>query len=210
MGILVILIILALIFIQAFATSSKKETKKERYAEAVGQFAEGVSGKIGGFAFSMTEPKDKKKLRLAKERLALKNTDLFYHEFYGDDEETDELFRVDEFFRKDLKLLGLSEDNWQDMARRLFHLGAIRKLSRSSSNYLEKLPKDVREIFMQNENYLTEALVKALNYFEISTSDWINYGDAVIEMYNLTDDSILDKFGYTVEFQPHQSNIHLI
>jgi hypothetical protein len=39
-------------------------------------------------------------------------------------------------------------------------------------------------------------ITTALSYYEIPEEDWINYGDAVIEMYELTEDEDLVLYGY--------------
>ena len=40
-----------------------------------------------------------------------------------------------------------------------------------------------------------DALKEALSFFQIKEEDWIKYGDAVIEMYNVVDTTAdLDKF----------------
>ena len=59
--------------IYLMAQDSNKETKKERYGEAVGRLVTSAADSVAGAAFRLTESADKNKIRLAKEVLAQRN-----------------------------------------------------------------------------------------------------------------------------------------
>jgi len=191
-GLLVFLILL----IGLFSTQSKKETAKERYAEAAGELAHSAADSIANFAHSIAEPADKKKIRLAKNTLASKNASLYYSAHYYKKEPLADLLAIDESLRDALKVLGLPEDRWKTLATKIYHIGALREEENRNSDYDAKMQRSSREDLINREDYdLTQAIKDALQYFGIEESEWIKYGATVIQMHNLFDDVDMKKFG---------------
>lgn len=60
------------------AEDSSKETKREKYGDAVGQMAQGTANAIKNIANTLTEPSSKREIRVAKENLARRNTRLLH------------------------------------------------------------------------------------------------------------------------------------
>lgn len=69
----IIIGLVILFFVYLLAQDSKKETKKERYGEAIGNLASMAADSVADAAFKLTESADKKKIRLAEEELAERN-----------------------------------------------------------------------------------------------------------------------------------------
>ena len=212
-----LIIIGTIVFLIIFllAQDSNKETKRERYGDAVGKFANMTADTIGGIAHSIAEPADKKEYRLAKEKIASKNGYLYRYRYYRKDESTDSLLDVDDYFRKALNTVGLSEEQWKRVGRKLYYLGAIRKLSREQSDYSKKNPEYIRKTIIYEcpqDGYDDNALIlrEALSYFNMDIEEWIKYGDTVIEMHNLEQDRDIEEHGYYVQIMPMQNNFHLI
>lgn len=207
---------IVLLIIYLLAKDSKKETKIERYGEAVGELSQMVAEKISSTAYSITEPADKKKLRLAKESLASRHGRLYRYDYYSRNQYLEKLFTVDDRFKSDLDLLGLSEERWRKLALMIFNIGTIRKLSRSSSDYSIKLDKHNREYMFSNwtsDSILKghiEALKQALKYFNISIEEWVEYGDTVVEMHDLCSNPDFKEFGNITSIMPMQNNMHLL
>ena len=212
----IIIFLVIAFFIYLMAQDSNKKTTKERYGDAVGQLATLIADTVGGIARSITESSDSKALRIAREELALRNGDIYRwstHYFFGDQEK---LFVVDDNFRNNLNVLHLSEDAWKMMAKEIFYIGIIRLQSRESHDYSSKKSKHIREDMMtswSNNNSLKELidLIKeALDYFHIPYSEWIEYGDVVIEMHNLLENRTIKEFGIIGRIMPMENNLHLL
>ena len=213
---LFIIVLIVLLIIYFLAQDSKKTTTKERYGEAIGELAHMTADKISGIAHSITEPADKKKIRLAKKELAYRNGCLYRYEWYTDKEYLNRLLTVDDKFKSSLNVLGLSEERWHVIAHKLLYIGVIRVSSRDSSDYTKKTPKFIRER-MVNEWSKNKTLKEnidmlhtALNYFNIKVEEWIEYGDAVVEMYDLYDSNDLKEFGIITSIMPMKNNLHLL
>ena len=216
MEIVIIICVIVFLFIYLLAQDSKKETKKERYGEAVGELAHMTANKISGIAHSVTESTDKKQLRLAKEKLALRHGRLYRNRSYSDKIDKEKLLTIDDSFKNALDIIGLSEERWNKLALMIFYIGTIRKLSRSSFDYSKRLSKNSREYIL---NDLTEdkyhknkkmALEEALFYFNIKVEEWLDYGDAVIEMHDLFNNPDMEEFGFIASIKPMENNFHLI
>lgn len=211
----IIISVIVLLIIFLLAQDSRKETKKERYGEAVSELTQIVADKISSTAYSITEPVEKKKLRLAKEKLASRHGSLYRVDHYSE-RYIEQLLTVDDSFKSALEDLGLSEVRWSKIALMIFYIGTIRKLSRNSSDYSNKLKKHVREDMVSNwpkesllKDYI-EALKKALNFFNIRIDEWVEYGDAVIEMYDLYNRPDMKEFGFISSIMPMENNMHLL
>lgn len=210
------IIVIVFLIIYFLAQNSKKETTKEQYGEAVGKLSQMVADKISSTAFSITEPEDKKKLRLAREILASKHSSLYRFEYYSNKKYIEQLLTVDDYFKSALDTLGLSEERWKKIALMIFYIGTIRKLSRDSSDYSKKLPKHYREHMLSDwttgvslKDYI-ETLKKALDFFNIRIEEWVDYGDAVIEMHDLYNNPDINEFGLISSIMPMKNNMHLL
>ena len=214
-----VFVIIGIIFVVIYflAQDSKKETKKERYGEAVGTLAQMTSDSISGIAHDLVEPASKKQLRLAKRELALRHRRLYAMNSYGDREYIDRLFTVDERFKASLEALGLSEEQWTRIAHHIFYVGIIRIKSRDLSDYSKKNTEDLRRYILggggkyQSLREEAEMLNEALAYFDIPEDEWIKYGDTVIEMHNINDSNKdVEEFGYIAQIMPMKNNKHLL
>jgi|LSQX01.1.fsa_nt_gb hypothetical protein len=175
-----------------------------------------VADQISSTAFSITESADSKKLRLAKEKLAERQGSLYRITLYSHKSYIESLLTIDDSLKNALGVLGLAEERWKKLALMFFYLGAIRKLARESSDYTKKKPKYIREYMISNwpkENLLKDyivTLIEALNFFNIRVEEWVEYGDAVIEMYDLYNNPDLKKFGFIDTIMPLEDNLHKI
>lgn len=189
---------------------SKKETTREKYGEAIIKIVCSVANMIAKITFYITEPTNKRKIRLAKEVLAMRNGLLYEYRFLSNYKETVERYlKVDESFKKSLDVLELPEERWRIIGKHLFYVGVIRRLSYCDSNYEDsvRLRNGVLSEWVKDRRMADQsnALREALNYFNISEDDWIKYGDYVIKMYNINDDEYIRKFGFVTEVNPTMS-----
>lgn len=216
--VLIILVILAVVFLIIFflAQDSKKESTKEKYGEAVGQLAYKTADMVSSAAIRITEPKEKKEKRLAKECLAEHNSALYRCQSYSGNI-LEKKLEVNDALRSSLGKLGLSEEKWKLLGRKLFYIGLIKKASRNSWNYLEKntdyIRDDIINKWILNDDFLkweSYYLREALSFFGIDMNEWIKYGDAVVEMYNLEDDEDIKNYGVITSIKPMKNNLHLL
>lgn len=213
-----VIIISVVIFFVIYLVSqdSKKETKKERYGEAIGYVAYSTANKIATVAQELTEPANKKKIRLAKEVLADRNGKIYRFDDYSHKERVVMLFEVDDSLKQSLDVLGLTESRWRKIAMYLFYIGVIRYLSREHFDFSKKNSESMRQHIINdwiNDTYLKDdaaALKEALSYFRISENDWVRFGDTVIEMYNVNDDNDIKEFGFVNQILPMRNNKHLL
>ena len=212
-----VIIIVAVIafFIYLLAQDSKKETKRERYGEAIGKLATSAADSISGVASRLTEPEDKKRIRLAEEALAYRNGRIYRIRAYERSEKIiQEYLDVDENFSKQLKLLGLTPEKWQKLAIQLYHMGVIIQESRNSFDYSKKHDKSYRAyIFSETNKYgqeIRNELKASLECLNIPVDEWIEYGETVLDMHNLYDTPEMKKYGYKTAIMPMKNNFHLI
>ena len=212
--IIIILLIIAFV-VYLMAQDSKKETKKERYGEAIGKLATSAADSVAGAAFRLTESADKKRIRLAEEALADRNGSIYrIRNFERSDQNIQKHLNVDESFKSKLELLGLTPERWQKLAMQLYHMGVIIQESRSSFDYSKKLDKEYRAyIFSETTKYGQESrdeLRTSLKYFSIPVHEWIEYGETVLDMHNLYDTPEMKKYGYKTAIMPMKDNFHLL
>ena len=67
----IIISVIVLLIIFLLAQDSRKETKKERYGEAVSELTQIVADKISSTAYSITEPVEKKKTTIGKRKISV-------------------------------------------------------------------------------------------------------------------------------------------
>lgn len=215
-GWLVIIAIVVFFFIYLIAQDSKKETKKEKYGEAVGKFAYMTADKVAGIAKNITEPTSKKILNAAQCSLAHHNSKLYRCDTYYEDC-LEKLLEINASFSESLELLKLTKEDWCRLGKKLFYLGVIKRASRDSWDYSKKNWDSTRKMIYENDlDYKSESstwqsyyLREALATYGIPKEDFVKYGDTVIEMYNLRDDKILENYGYIESLMPMPNNFHL-
>lgn len=210
-GILFILFVFCIMYY----SMSKKETPKEKLGDMVSNMSMDAAEFVSGVARNLTEPSDKKKHRLAMEKLAYKNGCVYRADSQDDFKH---YLKIDDDFRNALDVLGLTEDEWIQIAYKLYYVGLIKKESRYSSDYSKKNPKYMREAIFEKypnsdykwfrETYIE--LVSALKYFNIPKEDWIEYGDTVLDMYNVYNDKQLSEYGVITQLKPMSNNRHLL
>lgn len=201
---LVIIAIIVLgIIIWMYAQKHSDEPTIDKYTNAVKDLSVDSAEFIGTSIKRLTESEEKKRIRLAEENIAKHNSYLFYEKTY-EPGCLNRLLHIDDSFRNSLDLIGLSEDQWSIIGRKLFYIGVIKKLSRDSSNYAKQNASSTRKAIIEewpnhfypetksSANYLIEALA----YFDILQNEWIQYGDVVLDMYSICDSPDLQKFGY--------------
>lgn len=202
MELAIIIILIVALVIYLYAQDSNKETTKEKYGDAVGKLAHATANTIGDIAQNLTESDDNRKKRVAREKLADKNGRIFDIGKWLGTGSYEHYFEVDDSFRDALKTMGLAEDIWKKMAKDLFYLGIIHYLSKTGIGQKENTTKSYREhmfstwptdpFFKDNISLLKEAL----DNFNIPYSEWIDYGDVVVQMHSLLDNPIIEKYGF--------------
>ena len=212
---IVIIILMIAFFVYLVAQDSKKETRKERYGEAIGKLATSAADSVAGAAFRLTESADKKKIRLAEKALADRNGRIYRIRNYERIEKRiQEYLKVDEYFKKQLELLGLTPQKWQQLAMQLYHMGVIIQESRDSFDYSKKHNKRYREYTFSEANKYgherRDQLRASLEYLNIPVKEWIEYGETVLDMHNLYDTPEMKKYGYKTAIMPMTDNFHLL
>lgn len=211
-----VIVLILLFIVYLYAQSSKKSTRKERYGEAVSHLVHDTADSISRITYAVTEPASKKKVRLAREELAMRNGRIYRYNHYSDRNYLEHLMTIDAKFQNTLNTINLSKEKWLIIAKKLFYIGAIRVMSREHSDYSKKNQEYSRRHIVTdwvNDEILKgygQTLLEALGYFNISVEEWVKYGDSVIEMYNITDDKDLREYGDIVAIMPMKNNRHLL
>jgi hypothetical protein len=141
----------------------------------------------------IAETKKERKLREAHNVITRYNSMLFFayfRDFYNYDKDRTIKFlreRIDiNQVKSALDILELSYTYWEQVASKLYYWGIIVKLSRykiEHKQYIEytRNSKENRLHCINSDKLIKEAL----DYFNISEYDWIEYGDAVISMNDI-------------------------
>lgn len=203
-SLLILIGLFVLLGLYVYTISSKKKTLPERIGEAVSTIAHETADTVSSLANSITEPKEKKKLRIAKEELARRNSRLFRRRSHP--EELQRLLMIDESFRESLKTIGLGENEWKSIAIDIYHLGRIMEISYlNDPTFSNETSQKTRESIINN--HITETIswdeihndiVDALTHFRISKEEWIKYGHIVIGMHHLFEDDYHKEFGIII------------
>lgn len=169
------------------------------------------------FGRKLAETKKERDIRMANEIIKQYNYMLFFSYFFDSYHNKDKTIR---YLRKSIDLhqvksaldvLGLSYECWEQTATKLYYWGIIVTMSRDKRGR-NRYYQDIKYIRNDKQNrsniinsvyiygYDTErictVLIKeALEYFNISESDWIEYGDAVINMKNIDFDPNIQHIG---------------
>lgn len=170
---------------------------------------------------SIAEKKTERKIREAHEIIYKYNHMLFFSYFfdgYYDKEKTIKFLRkyinLCEV-KSALDVLELSYKCWEQVARKLYYWGIIMTLSRdrrgqnryyqdvkyirNDKKYRSNMINSVYIFGYDTEKICTVLIKDALEYFKISENDWIEYGDAVINMNNIDFDEDIQYIG---DFNP--------
>ena len=164
---IILLLILAFIFaVFIYAQNSKKDTTVERYGEAVSIVTHLAADEVSNFARNITEPPS--------------------------------ISYVDDNVAKHLSVLGLSEQRWKQIAYDVFCIGVIQfesrdNLNRSRKNSKEDRKRTLNSKYDDSSKSRKNVLKDCLSHFQIHESEWIEYGDAVLEMHNIIENLNLNE-----------------
>ena len=196
MGAVITIIGIILIIIYFVALNSKKESPKEKFSDAVDTISHSAADTVSGMTYKLTESKDKKAIRLARETLANKNGRFFMHVQYDRKDEIKELFEISDTFKKALDTLGLTEERWKKVGQHLLYISVIKHYSEMFQDrvegrryVVEKLSKDKYE--KDNIAFLLEALA----FYHIETDEWIKFGGVVLDMYRIYSIPDVEEYG---------------
>lgn len=216
----VLIVIVAIIIVTVIimlAEDSSKETKREKYGDAVGQMAQGTANAIKNIANTLTEPSSKREIRVAKENLARRNTRLFTFDWYDDKDMLQRYLSLDDDIKSSLKILNCPEETWLVLAKEIFYIGVITKEARDKMDYSQRKESFLRQHIITewgNRDGICKTisgLIKeALAYFDISVDDWIKYGDVVVDMYELGNRPYMKEFGILMPIKSMPNNLHTI
>ena len=204
------------VIVYFMAQGSKKETSKERYAEAVDNLAHKTAESVGSFARDLAESSEQKELRRAKEVLAERNGRVYRCDSYESENYLNQIFTVDDYFKRFLKVLNLTDERWQSVALDLFYIGILKRESRDINDYTRKLTKESRQRKLSDwsTNRILKVNVdfikKACDHFSIPLDEWVQYGDAVLSMHDVYEDHDLREYGYVCQIMPMKNNLHLL
>lgn len=211
-----ILIVFPAVLLFFISTTSEEDGFFERIGQAINNLLRVTTGYITRFISTITEPRKKKARRLAEEQLAYKNR-LIYLTRNGSrfKQEFERSLNVDESFKHTLDVLGLSEDDWENLAMQLFYISQIKYLSRSHNDYSLSNSKADREAILKwSEDKLLhnhyEVLIDALNYFDIPLQEWIEIGDAALSAHGVFDSRLIREYGFMTALKPSKNNSHLL
>ena len=169
------------------------------------------------FGRKLAETKKEREIRMANEIIKQYNYMLFFSYFFDVYHDKDETIR---YLRKSIDLhqvksaldvLGLSYKCWEQTATKLYYWGIIVTMSRDKRgrnryyqdikyirNDKQKRSNIINSVYIygyDTERICTVLIKEALEYFNISESDWIEYGDAVINMKNIDFDPNIQHIG---------------
>lgn len=213
-----VIVVIVLLIIYLLAQNSKKESKIERYGEAVSSAAQMAADGVSNLARDITESPSNKKIRIAKEELSLRNCLLYHNKQYWQKDYVDRLLTVDEKFAYHLSVLGLSEDKWKEIAYNIFCISVIRRESREIDDLSKKNSQKWREHIFHDKKYLSYStnvealgvLKTALAHFGIPEDEWITYGDTVIEMHDVVENMDDGEYSLICPIKPMNDNEHLL
>lgn len=197
----IIIGVLIIVAIKIKVNDQNEGTKSEKVGKAIGDLAYGTANVVSNIAYEVTEPANKKDIRFAKEAIARRNFSIYH--FHGDlnEQYKTKLFTVDEFLKRQLNFLNISEETWKRAAEKLLYLGILKHQAYNVHN--EKYEKHYREHQIEEGtktggrfSHLFFPLIEALDFYKIPYQEWIDYGDVVIAMHNLLDDEDLEECGY--------------
>lgn len=205
MGAVLFLLVVAILFLLiSNFDNSKKETTRERIGDAVSKTAYDAADTISDISnkiTKLTEPADKKKIRLAKEALAQKNW-IFFRCEHLHSEDLDRLTMVNDSFRDALSTLELNEDEWKVFAKDTFFRSKIIEYSFiNDPTHTKETDPSTRKSIALNETIGSfswgkshDELIEALNHFNIDPNEWIEYGYVVVMMHHLGEDDFHKQF----------------
>ena len=206
-----------ILFVYYIAASEDKSKKPiERMGDAISNMASDGADTISGLVLKATEPKNKRKRRLAEEDLATRNERIYRMRYDSLRESFKRYSIIDDSFRESLRELEISDEDWKKLALQLFYIGRITILSRDITDYSKRVSinqrKSIIENWPNNTNLAEEASVlkEALDYFGIKYEEWIQYGDAVVEMYDLKSSPLIRNYGIITKIKPMHNTFHMV
>ena len=211
--IVIIFVIIVIIWFYYIGTTDQRKPGKERLGDAVSNLAQDSAKTVTRLAKSVSEPADEKKKRLAREAVASRlgriyrstHTPKWTFEYYS---------KINDQFKEDLIVYGLSESKWIELATMVFYIGQIRIQSRDFSDFSKRISDYQRESFLIDKNgYFkenVEIVTEGLAYFNIPVEEWIKYGDAVLEMHDVSNNELLRDYCIISDIKPMQNNLHLL
>lgn len=195
-GIILLLVLIFIFAVFIYAQNSKKDTTIERYGEAASIVTQLAANEVSNFSRNITESPSKKKIRIAKEELHKKLSYLYNLNVFWTYKTFEVISYVDDSVAKHLSVLEISEQRWKQIAYDVFCIGVIRFESTDDLNRSKKNTKEDRERKWQYSSSKTNdkenVLKNCLSHFRIPEYEWIEYGDTVLEMHNITESLNLD------------------
>lgn len=186
MGAVITIIGIILIIIYFVSLDSKKESPKEKLSDAVDTLSHSAADAVSEMAYKLTETKEKKDIRIAREILADKNGRFFNLTQYHKKDEINKLFEINETFKKALDTLGLTEERWVNLGRHLLYISVIKHYSEFEHNDVS-VRRSVIEKWSKDEYVKDDIafLLEALSFYHIDKEEWIKFGATVLDMYKI-------------------------
>lgn len=148
------------------------------------------------------ESKAEHELRVAKIMVARRTKVLYLNAIHNNDPDSkSRLIEVSGNFNHALEILGLSVERWEKMANEILYLGIIKYYSGAPGVYKDNIKKENRQGFIEyinrEENLrFYNQFIEALQYFNISNEDWIQYGEEIIQVYNIKRNTDIEQYGF--------------
>jgi hypothetical protein len=212
MEVVAILIFIVIIFL-GFVERAKGKTFGEKLASTVAIIILKPAQGIVRFTDWLFTPKVLYRKIMAERYLAHINANIYFlfkgpkmvSEQEGIIRIYDKLKRLttpDAKLKEALSILEIEEKRWETIALEYTYIGLLTYVDSSSCESMRKDMKEKRACMYNNKPYYIELkgnkieiakdyswiskfIHKALDYFHINSEDWINYGSAVIQMYDI-------------------------
>lgn len=198
---IIVLVVFPIVLLAYIATTSKEDSFWERIGQAINYLIRSISNQLTAFISGLTEPKDKKRARLAKETIASRNATIYDLSYATKTKEVfNSLLKLDDSFKQSLDILGLSEEDWKKLATHLFYMGQIHRMSRRYPDYSQQICKSEREEELTRSDRYSilhaELLKEGLMYFNIPLQEWIDLGDIVLERHGVYESRLVKEYGF--------------
>lgn len=196
-----IIFTIVLILLVYYANTEDKRSKKERMGDAVSDLAQDVANSVSFAAQTLTEPEDKKKLRLARKELSSRLSSIYWTHVGNIRESFDHNTQLNQSFKEQLKTLGITEETWKELTTFVLYISQIRYLSRDYNDYSKRNSRMDREEYLKDDAFYglykekSEIVKEGLESFGIPLEEWLEYGDAILEMHNITDNELWRQYG---------------
>lgn len=193
-------IFIAIIVVVAFALfylDSKKKTKREKIADAVDKFTDSTTDFLSNTAHKIFDSQEKKEKKNAINNLLFLFQKFQEHAWFYDYGVTKK--KIDDAFeyesnKQSFDVLDISKKEWIEYGGMCYYAGILEDYNYSKWNgKKDKVSKGVREIILNprdnSDLFISRKnnLVEALEHFNISEVEWIEYGDVVLDMHGIRD-----------------------